>query len=139
MEFYSRKSLASSGKSNSFTKQRKCSTFLWIFYAAFTPIDRRSTICEHLNLKFKLLLISTFISSCTENRNEEASMKYKANLDLLASAVLIVLLKILGASDRYYNQTFDIITRDIGDEHTPTDLNELSAIIFDFIINHPDV
>jgi hypothetical protein len=62
-------------------------------------------------------------------------VKLKKDVKLMSSAVLVVVLKILNLDDRPYNQIFDAIVGELSDDQqqSASELNQLSAIIFDFI------
>lgn len=57
----------------------------------------------------------------------------KQDGNLLASAVLVVVIKILNMPDRTYNQVFDGIAGN--DQVLATRINQLSAIVFKFVIH----
>lgn len=52
---------------------------------------------------------------------------------LIASAVLMVALKILQVPDRIHNRVFDAVSAKLDIEESSVNLNQLSAIIFNLI------
>lgn len=63
------------------------------------------------------------------SKSDEDSSELRNNQKLLASAVLMVVLRIVRVPDRVHNQLFDAISED----QSPGTVNQLAAIIFDFL------
>lgn len=55
----------------------------------------------------------------------------KKDLKLLAGAVVVVVMKILNVDDRIYNRVFEATA--LVEETAAKNLNQFSAIIFDFV------
>lgn len=69
----------------------------------------------------------------TKSSSDQDATKLMKNQKLMASAVLMVMLKILQVADRIHNQVFDAVSIKLGGGNSSIQLNQLSAIIFDFI------
>lgn len=52
---------------------------------------------------------------------------------LLGAAVLVTMMKILRLPDRTQNKVFDRIVSELGDDSSDQHLNQLAAIIFNFV------
>lgn len=68
---------------------------------------------------------------------EQESMSIKKNHRLLATSVLVVVLRILNVSDRIHNRVFDAIRVELNEDQAASRVNKLSAIIFELIKTEP--
>lgn len=101
-------------------------------YAKKSTIYARSVVLFDSEFVPIVVSIFKFNFRFTKDRKLE-SQKLMGDQKFLALGVMLLTLRIVCVADRIHNQIFDAVVNELNEEQTASDLNTLSAIIFELV------
>lgn len=123
-----------SSRANCRRTTRICSlNFLWIYFEWFTWRNRRFMTCKYQDEWTQCSSKLYFGFRFTKDSSSEETLELQRDETLLGAAVLVTMMKILRFPDRTQNKVFDRIVSELGEDSFNQHLNQLAAIIFNFV------